>query len=265
MQLPDYTNPFWFVILILVFFIIITGRYFILSGIFYLIFHIWFPEKWKSRKIYLKDYKPGQFKTEVKWSMISGILFSIAGAVTIVLWQKGFTKAYGDYNLYGWWYLPVSLVIFLLAHETYYYWLHRWMHKPSVFRLIHKVHHDSKITSPFTAFSFHPIEGFFQAIFLPLMLLVLPMHYAVIFLLLFIMSVSSVINHLNFEIYPKNFNTNFFGKWLVGASHHSLHHQQVKHNFGLYFTFWDKLKNTESPDYNNLFDSTTSKTKAGSI
>jgi sterol desaturase/sphingolipid hydroxylase (fatty acid hydroxylase superfamily) len=72
------------------------------------------------------------------------------------------------------------------------------------------------------------------------------------------MTFSSVINHLDIEIYPKNFHKHFFGRWLIGATHHSLHHKQFKYNYGLYFTFWDKWKRTESPLYEKLFEEKTS-------
>jgi sterol desaturase/sphingolipid hydroxylase (fatty acid hydroxylase superfamily) len=62
------------------------------------------------------------------------------------------------------------------------------------------------------------------------------------------MTFSSVINHLDIEIYPKNSGKSW-GKWVIGATHHSLHHKQFKYNFGLYFTFWDRLKKTESPGF----------------
>jgi len=264
MDLPDFTSPYWLIIITIIFFVIITGRYFLIAGIFYLIFYVWLPEKWKARKINTRNYKKGQFKIEVKWSMVTSLLFSFAGTATVILWQKGYTKVYTDADLYGWWYLPVCLVIFMLLHETYYYWLHRWMHHPSIFRIVHKVHHDSNITSPFTAFSFHPLEGLLQAIFLPIMLMILPMHYYVIIIQLTIMTISSVINHLDIEIYPNKFNNNFFGKWLIGATHHSLHHKQFKYNYGLYFTFWDKIKKTESPLFETLFNSTTSKSPRSS-
>ncbi len=257
MQLADLSNPYWFILYSLLFFVVITGRYFLVAGLFYCIFYIWFPAKWKDRKLNSKPYQPDQFKKEVMWSMLTAVIFSIAGTVTVLLWQKGYTKVYNDIDLYGWVYLPVSLIVMMLLHETYYYWLHRWMHNKSIFKVVHKVHHDSNITSPFTAFSFHPIEGLLQAIFLPVILLFLPMHYYVILFQLTLMTLSSVINHLNIEIYPKRFNENVAGKWLIGATHHSLHHKQFKYNFGLYFTFWDKLKKTESPLYNQLFKTTT--------
>jgi sterol desaturase/sphingolipid hydroxylase (fatty acid hydroxylase superfamily) len=220
-------------------------------------FYLWFPKHWQQRKINNKAYKTGQFKKEVKWSMVTALIFAISGAISLVLWQKGFTKIYIEANDYPLWWIPVSFVVAMIVHETYYYWLHRWMHNPKIFRIVHKVHHDSNITSPWTAFSFHPLEGVLQAIFLPVLLLVLPLHLYVLLIQLTIMTFSSVINHLDIEIYPRKFHQHFLGRWLIGATHHSLHHKQFKYNFGLYFTFWDKWKKTESPAYESLFDEKT--------
>lgn len=258
MILPDFTSYNWFLLLTFGIFIIITGRYFLVAGLFYLIFYIWFPAKWKEKKLNTKEYEQGQLRKEIKWSVVTSFIFSIAGTLTVILWQKGYTKVYSNMDLYGWWFLPVSLVICMLLHETYYYWIHRWMHIPSVYKIVHQVHHNSKIASPFTAFSFHPVEGLLQAIFLPAILLVLPMHYYVIIVQLTIMTFSSVINHLDIEIYPKE-SHRFWGKWIIGATHHSLHHKQFKYNYGLYFTFWDKIKKTESPAFKNIFEPPTIK------
>jgi len=256
-ELPDVSQPVWFAIVALVVFAVVIGRYLLIAGLFYGVFYLWYPEKWKERKINERQYKTGQFKKEVAWTTTTAIIFAISGAAMLLLWQKGYTKVYLNASDYPWWWMPVSLLIALLAHETYYYWLHRWMHHPKVFKVVHKVHHDSNITSPWTAFSFHPIEGVFQAIFLPLLLMVLPMHLYVLLIHLTIMTFSSVVNHLDIEVYPKRFHKHFIGRWLIGATHHSLHHKQFKYNYGLYFTFWDKWKKTESPMYEKLFEEKT--------
>jgi sterol desaturase/sphingolipid hydroxylase (fatty acid hydroxylase superfamily) len=258
MNLPDFTSVYWLFLLTTIFFIIITGRYFLVAGLFYLVFYVWFPSRWKTRKINKRKYKAGQLRKEMKWSIINALLFAVTASVTVILWQKGYTKVYTETGLYGWWYLPVSLLILMLVHETYYYWIHRWMHIPSVYKRVHKVHHDSKIASPFTAFSFHPLEGLLQAIFLPIMLLLLPVHYYVIIIQLTIMTFSSVINHLDIEIYPPEKNP-FWSKWVIGATHHSLHHKQFKYNYGLYFTFWDKIKKTEHPEFKKILEGITMK------
>jgi len=63
--------------------------------------------------------------------------------------------------------------------------------------------------------------------------------------------------YLNTEIYPRNFDRYWLGRWLIGATHHGLHHAQFRFNYGLYFTFWDKWMRTESPDYHRLFEEKT--------
>ena len=257
MQLPDLSDPFWFLVATSVVFAVVIGRYFLIAGLFYLIFYKWFPSRWQKRKINERAYKTGQFKKEVTWSIITASIFAIAGASMGLLWQKGFTKIYMEIDEYSLWWLPGSLITALLLHETYYYWLHRWMHHPKFFSVIHKVHHDSNITSPWTAFSFHPLEGVLQAIFLPVLLLVIPMHLYLLIIYLTIMTFSSVVNHLDIEVYPRGFHKNFLGRWMIGATHHSLHHKQFKYNYCLYFTFWDKWKKTESPAFEKLFEEKT--------
>jgi Delta7-sterol 5-desaturase len=259
--MPDISQASWFALTVVAFFLVIMGRYFLIAGIFYAVFYIWRKDKWQQRKLGKRAYRPQQFRTEVGWSMITALIFSIAGAVTLLLWQKGYTKVYFDIDLYSWWYLPVSLAVSMLLHETYYYWVHRWMHRPAIFRMVHKVHHDSNTTSPWTAFSFHPLEGLLQAVVLPATLMVLPMHPYVILTQLTLMTFSSVINHLDIEIYPRKFHKHAIGKWLIGATHHALHHRQFRYNFGLYFTFWDKWKRTESPLYEETFQKATANEK----
>ncbi len=143
MDLPDFSQPLPFLLAMTVFFAVVIGRYLLIAGLFYGTFYLWFPQKWQQRKINNRAYKSGQFRREVTWSMITASLFAVAGSAMLVLWQKGFTKVYLHVRDYPLWWLPVSLVIAMLLHETYYYWLHRWMHHPKIFRTVHKVHHDS--------------------------------------------------------------------------------------------------------------------------
>ena len=247
MFIPNLNEPFWFLIITIALFAIIIGRYFLIAGLFYGIFYVWQKEKWQSHKINKQSYKAGQFQKEMKRSILSGGIFSIFGTAVLWLWQNGYTKIYDSFNSNDWWWIPLSCVITLIIHETYYYWLHRWMHHPKVFRVVHQWHHDSKVASPWTAFSFHPIETVIQAIFFPLLVLILPLHVYLLLFLLVIMSISSVINHLDIEIYPIWFIKSRIGKAFIGSTHHSLHHKQFKYNFGLYFTWWDVAAKTESP------------------
>ncbi len=253
-KLPDISQPAWFAATIFLVFLVVLLRYVLIAGIFYLVFYMWWPGKWAQYKLSKRPYSRQQFQKEITWSICTAFIFAIAGALLILLWQQGHTAIYTRIHTYPLWWLPLSLIIMAFLHETYYYWLHRWMHRPAIFSIVHKIHHQSNITSPWTAFSFHPLEGLLQAFFLPVFLVLIPVHPYVLLVQLSLMTFTSVINHLDIEIYSKKFHRSLLGRLMIGATHHALHHKQFRHNFGLYFTFWDKWQRTESPDYENCFD-----------
>lgn len=253
----DFTDPLSFLVLTGLMFLTVVFRYTLVAGIFYLVFYVIDPVDFRSRKIFPAQKNTAQFRSEIFWSTFTSLLFALAGAGMVLIWQKGYTAIYENIEDYGWWWIPVSFLIAALIHETYYYWLHRWMHRPKIYRLIHKVHHDSHITSPWTSFSFHPGEGALQSLVIPVIILFLPMHYWTIVALLTFMTITSAINHSNVEIYPKGFHKHWLGRWMIGATHHSLHHTQYRFNYGLYFTFWDKWMKTESDKYKSNFEKFT--------
>jgi len=241
---------------------IVFSRYVLISGAFYILFYSYFKDSVWHRKISEGLRPPGQSRSEIKWSAITSFIFALSGVGMVWLWQEGYTAVYTDFRKYGLLYLPISLGIGMFIHETYYYWLHRWMHRPKIYRWIHKTHHDSIITSPWTSFSFHPMESILQAIVIPFIVIFLPMHNVVIMTMLILMTVSATINHLDIEIYPKNAERHWFGKWIIGATHHSMHHAKFIKNFGLYFTFWDKWMGTESEEFEALFREKTQESES---
>lgn len=240
-----------FLIYIFIFFIILVFRYFLVAGLFYNYYYIKNKEKFQPKKLSKRPYKKKQLRNEIKWSLISSVIFAITGSLLFFLYNHGYTQIYLKLSVNDLWYFPLSLVVVLLIHETYYYWVHRWMHTPSIYRKVHKVHHDSLAPSPWTAFSFHPWEAALEALILPILLLTIPLHFSVVLFYLLFMTLSSVINHLDIEIYPEKFQKSFFGRVFIGATHHHFHHSEFNTNYGLYFTFWDKWMNTESDKMNN--------------
>ena len=46
--------------------------------------------------------------------------------------------------------------------------------------------------------------------------------------------------------------------WNNTTTHHDLHHETGRYNYGLYFRWWDKLMGTEHPDYRRKFESIVS-------
>ncbi|MFV8224785.1 sterol desaturase family protein [Christiangramia aquimixticola] len=229
-----------------VFFLLIVFRYFLAAGIFYYYYYIKNKQRHLSKKLSKRKPKNRQIKNEIKWSIISSAIFAVAGTLIYYMYEQGLTGIYISVGLSDIFYIPFSLLLILLIHETYYYWIHRWMHLPAIYKYVHKVHHDSLTPTPWTAFSFHPWEALIMAIIIPAVLIFLPVHLYVIMFYLILMTISSVVNHLDIEIYPRKFRNSIIGQQFIGATHHHFHHSEFNTNYGLYFTFWDRWLKTES-------------------
>lgn len=120
--------------------------------------------------------------------------------------------------------------------------MHHW---PALFKLAHSVHHKSKPPTAWTAMSFHPIEAVSGAIVIPLLVFVVPIHLAMLGIVLTVATVMGVINHMGWEIVPRRLVHSALGSWLITASHHEKHHEDYRCNFGLYFRFWDRICGTD--------------------
>ncbi|MGB5171999.1 sterol desaturase family protein [Eudoraea sp.] len=241
----DFNSISFLVILTLLIAEIILIRYLIISGAYHFLFYKFLKKQFNHRILDHKPYKQNQLLKEIYWSAISGLIFAAFGVFMYYLWTIGVTSIYTEFAEYPLWYIPISIGLLLFIQDTYYYWIHRWMHLPSVYRYFHKIHHKSIHSSVLTSFSFHPLETFLQILILPVIIIFLPLHlYTLIFTLL-LMTLSATINHAGVEIYPKGGVWDIFSKWVIGATHHDHHHRKFNYNYGLYFTFWDIWMHTE--------------------
>ncbi|HCW59701.1 MAG TPA: sterol desaturase, partial [Sphingobium sp.] len=143
------------------------------------------------------------------------------------------------------WYLPLSVLLYLAAHDCWFYWTHRWMHQPRLFRIAHAVHHASRPPTAWAAMSFHPWEALTGAIVIPALVFIIPIHVGALAVVLTVMTVMGVSNHMGWEMFPGWMVRGPLGAWLITASHHQRHHEYYACNYGLYFRFWDRLCGTD--------------------
>lgn len=241
----DFTDLATVLMAFLLLLAIVFIRYLFISGAYHYIFYILLRRKYQDKIINDGPLKIQQLKREIWLSLLSAIIFAIIGVAALCLRQLGITGIYTDFSAFPIWYFPISILFFLAIHDTYYYWLHRWMHSSQWMRNFHMEHHKSLQTTVLTSFSFHPLESFLQAIIIPLILVVVPMSIPALLAVLVIMTLSATINHAGVEVYSDRIRYSWFKKWVIGATHHDAHHKYAQKNFGLYFTFWDRLMGTE--------------------
>ena len=218
--------------------VIVTVRYFATSGIF-----AWLGER---RIPGLHKGLSPQIRREIGWSLVSGIVYAAPAGLLAWGWQaKGWTRIYTDVDALPLVWMPVSLLLCLFIHDTWFYWTHRAMHHPALFQRLHAVHHASRPPTAWAAMSFHPWEALSGAVVVPALLLLIPLHIGVVAALLTVMTVMGVTNHMGWEMFPQRLVHGKAGNWLITATHHQLHHDRYLCNYGLYFRFWDRLCRTD--------------------
>ena len=122
------------------------------------------------------------------------------------------------------------------------------------------MHHKSTNPSPWASFAFQPTEAVIESGIVYLFALTFPLHFIHLFSFLIFMTFYNVYGHLGYELFPKGFNRHWFFKWFNTSVNHNMHHQYFKENYGLYFTYWDRLMNTLHKDYDARFKTITNET-----
>ncbi len=237
-------------------------NYSVIAGITFLIFYVFLRKRIAFKKIQLKFPETKDYQREVFFSILSIMIFTLPPVFMLLNDTiRPHTYYYTDINQYSKAYFFSAFIMMIFIHDTYFYWIHRLMHHKNLFKLFHAVHHKSINPSPLAAYAFHPLEAIIESGIFVLLLLIMPLHDYHL-LVFFICSLAyNVYGHLGFELYPKGFSRNWFGKWLNTSVNHNLHHQYFKGNYGLYFTFWDRIMGTLRSDYDNSFDEVKSRIK----
>jgi sterol desaturase/sphingolipid hydroxylase (fatty acid hydroxylase superfamily) len=224
------------------------GRYFLVAGGAHLVFYAWLGKaavmrgKPSERKLLWRS-----IHRDVKLSILSAVIFAMGAAFILSAYDLGLTRLYSNFQEHGLWYLGFSFVAVLILQDTYFYFTHRLFHHPALFKRLHQGHHRSTHPTPWTSFAFDPPEALIQAFFLMGIVLIMPLHFAVLGAILMTMTLWSVFNHLGFERSSSSAIAALLGRAFIGSRHHLIHHRQYKVHYGLYFTFWDKLLGTQDP------------------
>jgi Delta7-sterol 5-desaturase len=224
-----------------------------IAGLFHGVFWFLLKKKLARRKIQTEMPKKGAVLAEIGYSFLAVVATAILSYGTIMAVETGHTKMYREVAQYGWGYWFFSLAMLFVLIDAYSYWTHRLMHHRLLFKYFHKVHHHSNRPTPWATFSVNVNEIFVNAMFMPLVILVMPVHVNTSLVFALVGMVKNVLNHLGYEIFPAGSNKGIL-KWLVSPTYHEMHHLKFNYNYGAFFTWWDKWMGTEHAKYDETFE-----------
>ena len=237
----------------------LMGTLAVLVGIWFIASH--FIKTRKIRKPANRKSQLQQIRMELKNSAKTILVFT---AMNTVLFNGPIAETfqiYKDGAGFPAWYYWASVPLFLILHDTYFYWTHRAMHHPKLYRYFHMTHHRSHNPTPFTAYNFAPLEAVVEFSFLPIALLFIPIHNDAIYIVMTIMIFKNASSHAGYEIMPRSWAKLPVLGALTTVTHHDMHHERGTGNYGFYFTWWDKWMGTEHVNYHHRLEESLDRTR----
>lgn len=235
-------------------FIINLIRYFLFAGGAFLIFYKLFPTKFKQLKIQKRQAKKKDFRREILNSIQSSAVIGLIIFLFLMTPLRTYSRIYSGISEHTILYIPMSIALAMIVHDTYFYWVHRLIHHPKLFKYIHLVHHKSTNPSPLASLSFHFTEAILEALVVPFIICLIPMHTISLIIFGLISFAFNVYGHLGYEIAPKWLRHSFLFNILSTSTYHNMHHEKFRGNYGLYFRWWDRIMKTENPNYIGVYD-----------
>ncbi len=237
-----------------------TGlRYFFFAGLAWLLAYVLFRRIWAHRKIITRPPLGADIRREIALSVMTILIFGAVGAATVLARKAGYTQMYFRIENYGWPWFFASIAIAIFLHDAYFYWTHRLMHHPRLFRLFHRAHHLSTNPTPWAAYAFDPLEAVVQASIFPIAVTVMPMHPLAFFSFMVWQLAFNVAGHAGYEFHPRWLLDSRVGKFLNTPTNHIMHHEHFRGNYGLYFNLWDRLMGTNHERYEARFREVTTR------
>lgn len=232
-------------------------RYALFAGFAWLLAYVLFRNRWFGRKVISQWPAASDMGREILYSIRTTAVYGVVGVVTLLAIRGGYTQLYRNFDDHGWPYFVLSIFLVICLHDTYFYWTHRLMHHPKLFKLTHWDHHKSKNPTPWASYAFSPIEAAVQAGIFPLAAFLLPLHFGAFAIFMLWQIGWNVIGHTGFEFFPRWWMTSGLGVVFNTPTHHVMHHERIHGNYGLYFNFWDRLMGTNHRQYQERFHQIT--------
>ncbi|KAI9270806.1 hypothetical protein BDA99DRAFT_433961 [Phascolomyces articulosus] len=194
-------------------------------------FYVFFDKEYMKHPRFLEN----QVRLEIEATMRA-----IPGyAILTVPWFWGEIKGYSllydglPTTFAGWAYMAACVPFFLMFTDCGIYWIHRYLHHPLLYKRLHKPHHKWLVPTPYSAYAFHPLDGYAQSIPYHLFVYMFPMHKWLYISMFMSVNIWTILIHDgNFILRSSIVNT---------SAHHAVHHLYFNYNYGQYFTFWDRL------------------------
>jgi sterol desaturase/sphingolipid hydroxylase (fatty acid hydroxylase superfamily) len=184
-------------------------------------------------------------KKDVKWILCTLLFNTIVTFFGFKLFYLGYIKFIYENSFLS---IMVDLFLITIVMDLLMFVFHYFIHKIDWLFVIHKKHHSHIHTNVYSLYVLHPIEviGFGSLWLITIWSMNFNFYSVVIYL--FLNLTYGVLGHMKRDVFPNFWTNNFLTKWISTTRFHNQHHLHLDHNYGFYFTFWDKIFKTYIDD-----------------
>lgn len=180
-------------------------------------------------------------KTDIKWLTSTVICNTLITLLGHELYHFGIMKVDFSSSIL---YIISDILFLVLLMDFFMFCFHYLVHKLKWFYPIHKLHHTHIETNVYSLYVLHPIETLGFGIIWLFLISIFEFNYLSIIVYLILNLSYGIFGHLKTDIFPEFWYKNCFTKWISTTKFHSNHHKNESHNYGFYFTIWDKIFKT---------------------
>ena len=194
----------------------------------------------KNKKFVLvqnKPYRPKQIQREIKSSLFSILMFGVLSFWMYQGLHSGFFKIIFAFD---WKTFLTEVLVLFLWNDLHFYLSHRFLHF-KIFYKYHVDHHYSFVPSPFSAYSFHWVEGLILGAVMPMIMCIHDFQFYSLLSLPVFSLLLNVLGHSNVDFFPNS----SIESLLSFSKRHSLHHKVPHTNFGFFLPYFDRLFRTD--------------------
>jgi Delta7-sterol 5-desaturase len=221
----------------------------LLMTLTFFIFWKFLSKRLANWKIQLgKTVASAQIKRELRNTLFATASGAFTSCIILFMLSQDMTRIYTDFNAYPIWVMLAGFPVMIVFNDMWFYWMHRLIHHPRIYKYIHAEHHRSINVNPLTSYSFHFAEPLLLTLWIVPFVMIMPLYAPVVGLVQIYGIYDNIKSHLGYEIYPAWLNRSPL-RWLSTSTYHNLHHTKYEGNYGLHFRFWDRLMKTELPQY----------------
>ncbi|WP_306114356.1 MULTISPECIES: sterol desaturase family protein [unclassified Roseovarius] len=186
------------------------------------------------------------------WSLTSGVFFLTAfQVVTMWLMANGIAPTITPASNPVW--FVMTLVLLPIWSAFHFYWVHRLLHVPFLYKYVHSLHHRNVSIGPWSGFSMHPVEHLLYVSSLCIHWIVPTDPILLIFHVIYL-GPGAAMTHTGYEdllIKDKR-------RLALGTFYHQLHHRYYECNYGNQEMPWDRWFGT----FHDGSDDATATTRA---